>query len=270
MLYQGVIYTFVKTKVGIGMKYEMEYYCTSNTGRVRRTNQDNLYCVGKFMESVNNGTDGILNGKVNPSATSIFAVFDGMGGEERGELAAYLSAKIMAEYSFESNIEKMLLEFCKRANAEICNYAENHGINSMGTTAAILVCSKKKIGLCNIGDSKVFRCTKGKLEQISKDHVSISPFLVKPPLTQNLGIPETELLIAPYIATGEYQAEDIYLICSDGLTDMVKVEDIQKILLDSKKEQAAENLLECALANGGRDNITLIVLFVKKKKIFKR
>ena len=67
----------------------------------------------------------------------------------------------------------------------------------MGTTAAILVFGKREIGLCNIGDSKIFRFAQNRLEQISVDHYAVGVYGRKPPLSQNLGIPEKELLIDP-------------------------------------------------------------------------
>jgi len=252
------------------MKYEIEFYYTSHRGKCRKMNQDNLFCAGQFLESENNGTEGILKGKGKPSKTSVFAVFDGMGGEERGEMAAYIATEMLKEYSFEKKIEEELFSFCKEANTEICRYAKENEIDSMGTTAAILAFSRKKVGLCNIGDSKIYLLSEGKLQQISKDHVTIAPYGTKPPLTQNLGIPETELLIEPYTATGEYHAGDVYLISSDGLTDMVEEEDIKQILENEAGDRAAERLLKQALEKGGRDNITFILLYVKKKKIFKR
>lgn len=95
--------------------------------------------------------------------------------------------------------------------------------------------------------------------------MSISAFGTKPPLTQNLGIKEDELIISPYTATGEYHNHDIYLICSDGLTDMVSNEEIEYILNSSQKENSADLLLQKALENGGKDNITLILMYIRKE-----
>ena len=72
----------------------------------------------------------------------------------------------------------------------------------MGTTAAILAFTGNGVTLCNIGDSKIFRFCDGELEQISKDHVTVAAYGVKPPLSQNLGISPTELIIDPYLAQG--------------------------------------------------------------------
>jgi len=254
------------------MEYSIEYFCVSHKGNLRSTNQDNFYCLNEYMPSDNNGSDGVINGVARSMDTPVFAVFDGMGGEECGEVAAYIAAKQISECKFEHTSHLELLQYCKIANDEICKYTAENSLVSMGTTAAILMFAKKKILLCNIGDSKIFRFTDGALQQISYDHVSISAFGTKPPLTQNLGIKEDELIISPYTATGEYHNHDIYLICSDGLTDMVSNEDIGNILNSSQKENSADLLLQKALENGGKDNITLILLYISKdnKNIVKR
>ena len=127
--------------------------------------------------------------------------------------------------------------------------------------------------LCNIGDSKAFHFDGEKLEQISVDHCAATFYGEKPPLSQNLGIPPAEMMIEPHYARGYYHAGDIYLLCSDGLTDMVSIEEIAKILTETAAggntdvSNAAEKLLQKALDNGGRDNITIILCRVKKRKL---
>lgn len=248
------------------MSYVIKYYYTSHIGKCRKTNQDNLYCNGKYLNYDNCGTDGIIEGVLSPSSQTLFAVFDGMGGEECGEMAAYLAARELSDFQFKKNEKQDFEDFCKSANAKICNYTNEHKLTSMGTTAAILKFAKDHIGLCNVGDSKIFQFSEGKLQQISYDHVGISVFGRKPPLSQNLGIPESELIISPYVATGEYHNGDIYLICSDGLTDMLTVPDIEKILCEGKGPVAAEQLLKQTLDNGGKDNITFILIHIEKAK----
>lgn len=216
-------------------------------------------------ESVADGK--IECGSANSSTAPVFAVFDGMGGEERGEMAAYIATKELCGFRFGKNIKSDLICFCKQVNRRICQYADENELSSMGTTAALLKFAKDRIYLCNIGDSKIFRFSKGNLQQLSFDHVCSSASPEKPPLSQNLGIPESEMIISPYITTIDYHVGDLYLICSDGLTDMLTVFEIENLLL-SEKENATAPLLKLALENGGKDNITLILLHVKKKKLF--
>jgi len=247
------------------MPYEIEYYGVSHIGKCRKVNQDNLVCAGHFLNYRNEGMEGILYGKVSAEETKLFGVFDGLGGEECGEIAAYLAAQTAARFTFTDEAERELFEYCQKVNKKICRYIKKKGLSSMGTTAAMLLFGKKKITLCNIGDSKVLQFSKNCLQQISYDHVSVAPAGQKPPLTQNLGIPEEELIISPYFATGEYQKGDIFLICSDGLTDLVETEQISEILQGSDREAVVKQLLQKALDNGGKDNVSFLVLYIEKK-----
>lgn len=243
----------------------IHYYYTSNIGRCRKTNQDNFYCNGASMPADNNGTDGVLAGSVNPSQAPVFAIYDGMGGEEAGEMAAWLATEEMKQFSFKKGMEQGFFDFCYGANRRICAYTAANGISSMGTTAAMMRFTKSDSGLCNIGDSKIFLLSEGTLSQLSYDHIGIPIFGRKPPLTQNLGIPEDEIMIEPYVAVGNFNVGDIYLLCSDGLTDMVTVSRIEEILNTMQGRAAAEQLLKEALENGGKDNVTFILLYVAKK-----
>ena len=248
------------------MALKFEYFYTSHIGKCRRVNQDNFFSNGHLMPAENTGTNGIIEAIAFPEDEPVFAIFDGMGGEECGEVAAYIAAEEMQNYSFEEGMEKGFFDFCASANRKICQYTQDNGISSMGTTAAIMRFAKKDSCLCNIGDSKVFLLDKKQLVQISYDHVGIAAFGRKPPLSQNLGIPEDEMIIEPYVARGSYRDGDVYLICSDGVTDMLPLEEIQRILVEHPGREAAQMLLDGALENGGRDNTTLILIYVKKQK----
>ena len=248
------------------MSYVINYFYTSHIGKSRKTNQDNFFCDADYMNSENSGAEGIHEGHSISSEQPVFGVFDGMGGEECGEMAAYIAAKELSAFKFDKDVTQGCIDYCKSANEKICTYTKENNLVSMGTTAAILKFAKDKICLCNVGDSKIFQFSGETFQQISYDHIGISTFGKKPPLSQNLGIPERELIISPYIATGEYHSGDIYLICSDGLTDMLTVLDIQKILSEEKGLFAAEQLLNQALDNGGKDNITFVLIYVEKAK----
>ncbi len=213
-----------------------------------------------------------LSGCQSCGGNAVAGVFDGMGGEECGETAAWIAARRAVGISAERDPLKELEDFCRDANDQICVWAEKHGIRSMGTTAAVLVFGRREIGLCNIGDSKIFRFSQNRLEQISVDHYAVGIYGRKPPLSQNLGIPEKELLIDPYLAVGSYSGGDIYLLCSDGLTDMVEREEIASTLSDTPFEEAAERLLNRALENGGKDNITILLCRIERerKSLFER
>lgn len=248
------------------MAYKIEYFCVSNIGKCRKQNQDNFICDGKILPFQNEGTYNALHGEVDVKDNPLFGVFDGMGGEDCGEMAAYLAAQEALQLKVADNPENELIKYCKRANEHICDYAQNHHLNAMGTTAALLLFFEKRIYLCNIGDSKIFMFSNRKLEQISFDHVGMKVGDKKPPLLQNLGIPEEELQIEPYLASGLYQKGDCFLLCSDGLTDMVEEKEIAEVLYKTNRTQIVEHLLGKALNRGGKDNISFIVLYIEKSK----
>ncbi len=245
------------------------YFYTSNVGKCRKANQDNFYCNGEYLPGTNRGTDGIQSGKVRSKEGPVFAIFDGMGGEECGEMAAFLASEAMSEFSFGEDMGADLQSFCTQANQSVCQYAEENMVTSMGTTAAILRLTDTQAGICNVGDSKIYLFSEGELVQLSYDHVGLSVGGRKPPLTQNIGIPETEMIIEPYVALGAYKPGDVFLLCSDGLTDMVTTERIGEILKKAPKK-AANLLLQEALDNGGKDNVSFILIQVNKKSIFSR
>ena len=248
------------------MSYKIRYSCLSHIGKRRSINQDNYYCDGEYLKDTAGQADSPVKGCLKEHGPHLFAVFDGMGGEECGEKASLIAAECVSKYRIGSNPIEDLLGYCQDANEEILRYAADHNIASMGTTAAILVFGKKEIFLCNIGDSKVFRFDGESLEQISVDHYAAFYYGRKPPLSQNLGIPASEFVLEPYLAKGYYHDGDIYLLCSDGLTDMVSTEEICSILKGTSFENAADKMLNRALEGGGKDNITILLCMVEKKK----
>ncbi len=248
------------------MRYSIDYSCISHIGLIRSMNQDNFSCNGQYMEPGTAAVGSPITGTIYSDTPSLFGVFDGMGGHESGEIASYICAKEASETILTKDGVSTLSEYCKRSNEKICSYAESNSIFSMGTTAAILMFTPKEITLCNVGDSKVFRLSDTEITQISKDHVVMSAYGVKPPLSQNLGIPPEQMVIEPYLSIGKYENGDRYLICSDGLTDMLSVDEIKENMACPSVKDAVLNMINLALENGGKDNATIILLDIKRAK----
>ncbi|MBQ9437342.1 MAG: serine/threonine-protein phosphatase [Lachnospiraceae bacterium] len=274
------------------MAYHVSFACISNVGRVRPANQDNFFCAGRFLGDEAGNMDFPLQGSFGAGAPLLFGVFDGLGGEERGEMASFLAAKRFAGAALKKGSEQELVDLCLKANEDICAFAKENQVRRMGTTAALLAFSNAGIALCNIGDSRIFRFSSGKLEQLSEDHLGLAPFGKKAPLSQCLGIPKEEMRIEPYSCYLKPRDQDLYLICSDGLTDMVENPEIEKVLAETDPSgsqmdprllertivpgmemahlgglgASARILLHKALENGGRDNITLILGYVEMEK----
>jgi len=207
-----------------------------------------------------------VTGCITRENPGIVGVFDGMGGEECGDVASLIASREAAHLTLTRNALNDLVEFCHSANSKICEYAGRNHIRAMGTTAAMLAFTPKGIALCNIGDSKIFRFRDEKLKQISTDHVGTASFGMKPPLSQCLGMPATEKVIEPYVTKCQYNDGDMYLISSDGLTDMLTVKEISEILQRTHFDMAVNQLLKRALENGGTDNITLILCRVERDR----
>ena len=250
------------------MKYNIGYAVLCHKGFVRAKNQDNFWCANVFLENENDGLSKLTEGTVNASDFPAFAVFDGMGGEQQGEMAAYIAAKhfdSLLQNEKNEDTKKFLLDACAGINTKICEYQEENHIRQMGTTGAVLMCGQEEVFICNLGDSRIYKYSKKKLTQISHDHISEITTGKKPPLTQNLGIPESEFIIEPYTAKAAYNNGDRYLLCSDGLTDMVSQDEIAAVFSQKiSVAKTAQTLMNMALENGGADNITIIICEVSK------
>jgi len=254
------------------LNYRIRYHCCTHIGKVRGINQDNFICGGSHLDEEQGGVDLPLSGVLSPEPPVLVGVFDGMGGEALGEVASRLAAERAAGTVIGAQPVSDLLRFCAEANGDICRYAAENSVRSMGSTAVLLAFSPEEIAMCNIGDSKAFRFSRGVLEQISVDHYAIALFGKKPPLSQSLGIPPEEMVIEPYTSVFPCRGGDIFLLCSDGLTDMVSPEDIRTILTGNSLDDAAEQLLAAALDCGGVDNITILLCQVEptRKSFFRR
>ena len=252
-------------------------YC--NKGYVREKNEDNLIFLDKTLPVSHDGEkESLYEKELDLEETeAIFGVFDGMGGYTNGEEASSLTAEIAKEtyeriLAGESFEPAMLKEICFQANKKICAIMEERHIK-MGSTASMLYFQQEKLYLCNIGDSPIYQFHEKEFTPVYKEHTQRAYFrnienspeyeMEKFPLTQCLGVPESEFRISPYLKELEYQKGDIYLICSDGLSDMLRKSEIAQLLdVDDTLEDIGQSLLDKALEYGGKDNITIILLQV--------
>lgn len=234
------------------MAHKIDYYYVSNIGLRRKKNQDNLIVNSEILPQIHENIE-IKKGSTYTEDKQIFGVFDGLGGEKEGEVASYIAAK-----TFKDN-KKTLEDNCMLANKNICDYMDKNEIDYMGTTAAILSFEDNIINLLNLGDSKIYRFSENIISQISVDHVDIAYGKAKPALYQHIGIRPDELIIEPEIKSIKYKSKDKYLICSDGLSDMLSEKEIEKIV-SKNNEKVAHVLLQEALNKGAKDNITFIFI----------
>ncbi len=253
------------------MSFTVRLAGSTNHGRIRTNNEDNFYFSGKYLAPGTLDLKTVMSGCQCTSDPVCLAVFDGMGGENAGEAASLTAASVFASCVGElENVIKAPKDFLKEAcfkmnHAVVIQAAEEH-LGQTGTTASILYLWQDMAYVCNVGDSAVFRLRGNELKQITKSHTN-EDFLMKqgltarkPTLTQFIGISEEEMMIEPYIAKGRLAAGDKFLVCSDGLTDMVLLEQIASCMYYAPSvSDAAAGLLDMALNAGGRDNVTVIV-----------
>lgn len=256
------------------MFYNILSCVCSHVGNIRTKNDDNVCFNG--IVNIQNNKELFLQSVEKPISTlntSIFAIFDGIGGFSESQIASKLASDVFADYInnlgtvqnlFNTNIPKILNELCLKANDIICQKRLDTHLN-LGTTCACVVFKNNSLYICNVGDSKIFRFYNNELTQISMDHVS--NFLSssnKPKIYQYLGLNEIDVIIEPYIEKFKILPNEIYLLCSDGLTDLVSLEKISQVLNEkSSLEQSLQILLNEALNNGGNDNISIILCEVQ-------
>lgn len=255
------------------MAYQIEYAYTSHIGNVRGNNEDNFWCCGATMEADNQGTNGVLSGRAKQSQYPLLAVFDGMGGESCGEMAAYLAADACGKHyrenrdGLKTQPEQFFGDVCNCMNRAVCDYGLKNRIRTMGTTAVMLAMGEKSLFACNLGDSRLYQAKDGKFHQISTDHVLKGGPFGKAPLTQYVGIPEEYMGLEPSICQLEYFPGTRYLLCSDGMTDMLSDGEIADILTrEVPVRETVEILLDRALTKGGRDNVTIILCEVSEEE----
>jgi len=216
-----------------------------------------------------------------PTRLGILA--DGMGGYNAGEIASGMATTFikselgrwLAQAGRHANAREVrrALEICvDNANRSIFNAANsNPQYSGMGTTLVVGVFQEGRLMLGHIGDSRCYRLRGEAFEQITKDHSLLQEQMDaglitreqaatstnKNLVTRALGVEDAVLL-----EVNEHKVEpgDLYLMCSDGLSDMLDDEAIARILAkEAPLEQKAGELIEAANANGGRDNISVLL-----------
>lgn len=245
----------------------------SNRGRIRLNNEDNFFINGSFKSDVmiqNFSCESMVQCSIH-----VLAVCDGMGGESKGELASLRAVELLNQMSAE-NLYSIPSDYIQQANRLICNEIEKNNRQRMGTTASVLMIKDNKCRICHIGDSRIYRLRDQNLMQLTKDHTRVQQMIdagiikkedagksrKKHVLTQHLGIFPSEFLIEPQVIIDEkVLSGDLYLLCSDGLTDMLTDKEIESLLLCSESvTQIATTLIQAALEYGGKDNVTVVVV----------
>ncbi|MBU6446492.1 MAG: serine/threonine-protein phosphatase [Verrucomicrobia bacterium] len=205
-----------------------------------------------------------------------FALADGMGGHQAGEVAARETIELLAntmkkiEPSDPLTLVIALKGAIEKANAWVYQLSqEEASLQGMGTTLCCLVWADNAIIYAHVGDSRLYRFRKQKLELLTQDHSlmtkwlkagkkSHGPYPYKHVITRAIG---TAPKAHPEIAIDRHEEGDLYVLCTDGLTDVLFLEEIEKILQTSPSlEEASQNLIQQAKIKGSSDNMTILMV----------
>lgn len=255
---------------GINMGFIIEYACISFQGLIRKNNEDNMICRDYYLPEIHRDSESIIAGDVRAEENPIFVVLDGLGGEQAGETASYIAAKELNKEYVKKRINcndriAYIERLCCQVNLAICEYAKTQNISSMGTTLAGIIFEGDYIYGFNLGDSRIYCFQDKRLIMVSTDHVARGGLYRKAPLIQYLGIPEEEMKISPYIWKASCEENVKFLLCTDGLTDMLSDVEIEQILSDETNIQlCVERLRERVFQKGAVDNTTIILCEIKK------
>lgn len=256
------------------MKLKAAVY--THTGLVRQNNEDNFYLRGRLRQDLQQQSVQLKH-KGN-DRMALFAVADGMGGEANGEVASLITVQSLQPGPLDQ-ARYLAEESITQANELICQSNTAHS-SRMGSTLAALYVDGKRAVCCNVGDSRVYLFRKGQLLQLSQDHTQVQQMVRhglltaqearthkrRHVLTQNIGIFPEEMVLEPFFSQPiTMEPGDLFVLCSDGLTDMADDLEIASVLETDRNPKAlSEKLVQLALDRGGKDNVTVMIVRVCK------
>jgi PPM family protein phosphatase len=228
-----------------------EQYAGTDTGRQRRANEDSLL-----------------------ARSPLFVVADGMGGAQAGEVASRIAVE-----SFQPGLpdspepELALAELAQAANARIHELSHLHAEQAgMGTTLTAVYVGEQEVAIAHVGDSRAYCLRAGDLLRLTDDHSLVDELMRQGRLTPEEAIehPQRSVITRALGPEGSVEvdtrsfrakADDVYLLCSDGLTTMISEEQIAELLrAHVSLREAGEALISAANEAGGRDNITVVLM----------
>jgi protein phosphatase len=206
----------------------------------------------------------------------LFAIADGMGGARAGEVASALAAGALTETPTNGGGERVLVNLIQEANRRVHQRASTDAeTEGMGTTMTVALVEGDAVSFGHVGDSRAYLLRDERLEQLTDDHSLVAELVRRGELSpQAAEVHPQRSVITRALGTDpdvdvdtfsvEAQPGDLYLICSDGLSDMVDAGAIERILLDHRSDLAAASraLVQAANRAGGDDNITAILFEV--------
>lgn len=251
--------------------YQIDASCGCVLGNGRGNNEDNFYFNNKHLPLHNFGLKNPISFSGDTTEPVVLAVFDGMGGEARGEEAAFCASEIFAAECKKLDElilsgKQFLMSACDRASNAVCALARENHVGTMGTTVASLFLFQDEVVACNIGDSRAYRVRGETMIQISEDHtdekiLKSMGIAKKPVLLQYIGMDDQNMMIEPTVLKGEIKPGDVYLLCSDGVTDFMDPQQLYGVIQSfDTAECMVDQILRHVQLCGGQDNATVIVV----------
>ena len=246
----------------------MKIAAITDIGSCRQENQDN-YCAQQLA-----------------GGTAWGIVCDGMGGVNGGRIAARIATDTMQQYfarhmkALQPGMEKTFLmrgfDITNRAVYE--KSTSDPEMQGMGTTGVCAYASRGMAHVVHAGDSRAYLFHAGGLRQITRDHSMVQQLVDSGQITREQAAvhPQKNLItralgvsanIVPEYNRCEIEEGDILLLCTDGLTNMVPVDQMEKLLVQGPFYDTPDRLIEAANANGGSDNITALLLAVEPTEV---
>jgi serine/threonine protein phosphatase PrpC len=221
----------------------------TDTGRRRRRNEDAYVCE-----------------------PPLFAIADGMGGAQAGEVASRLAAAALKESGADGGGEQRIHALIQEANRRVYDRSSTDpNTSGMGTTITVALVENDNVAFGHVGDSRAYLIRDGRMEQVTEDHSLVNELMKSGKLsreeaethpqrsviTRALG---TDPDVDADTFTIEAKAGDVFLLCSDGLTDMVGEREIQELVEKNREDidAALKSLVKAANRSGGEDNITVV------------
>jgi protein phosphatase len=234
----------------------MEYVVYTNKGKVRPENEDSYL--------------------IKETPYPLFAVADGMGGHQAGEVASQLAVKFLesAEFDYQDILESIRLTI-EGANREIYNKGMlDSSYTGMGTTLSMGIIYENRLYIGHVGDSRIYLIRDNELIQLTTDHSLVNELIVNKQITRQEAFnhPQKNIITQALGTSDELKVEikeiglfsgDILLFSTDGLHDMLCSDEINDIFAkykDKDLEQVSSILGDEALKKGGKDNITFIII----------
>ena len=240
----------IEKKSQTSMENEFRIVSRTDVGRVRKNNQDALI--------LGNGLAGVA---------------DGMGGHNGGEIASCgLRDGLLRETEGRTPDRQLLEEIVSKINLELWLQQERDAaLTGMGTTLTLLWPSRTQMLIAQVGDSRAYLLRNGEMRQVTQDHSLVADMVRRGVLTEEQAACHpmrnyitravgTEDTIETDIFCEEREKGDRWLICSDGLYGQMNKVQLQELASIENEEEAADKLLQTALDNGGKDNISFILL----------